>query len=239
MALTKPAITQAVPGEPITAQAWNEVVGGVDELFDAVLAIGTGLAEVEVVDDGAPVKGAVVIAEPLGEGNPVVAVPPFGGRSSHSVVGVNPGNWRLHITADDYQNEIREVELPLNERLVVQVTPLGSATPDLFGISVGEAITMLGGGKNIVERVIDTLGHELSPFAIPEDQLSSPVLFQQPEAGTTMTPEIRVRLVIAAPVQRKTTVTMPSLVGLEYDEVVEVLDRLGLRVGKTETLTEG
>jgi beta-lactam-binding protein with PASTA domain len=46
-----------------------------------------------------------------------------------------------------------------------------------------------------------------------------------------------VRLVIAGAVRRDNTVTMPSLVGLRYDEVVEVLDRLGLRVGKTETLT--
>ena len=239
MALIKPAITDAIPGEPITAQAWNEIVGGLDDLFDAVLAIGTGLAEVEAVEDGQPVRGAVIVAEPLGEGNPVIAVPPFGSRTAHSIVGVNPGNWRLHVSAEGYKTETREVELPLSDRLVVEMSRVGPAMPDVFGMGAVLAFKTLAELGIEIERMIDTIGHEISPFDIPSDQSDSPVLLQEPPPGTSMQPGDRVRIVIAGAVRRENTVTMPSLVGLEYDEVVEVLDRLGLRVGKTQTLTTG
>jgi len=237
MALIKPAIADAEPGGPITAQAWNEIVGGVDDLFDAVLAIGTGLAEVEVVENGNEIPGAVIVAEPLGEGNPVIAVPPFGSRTAHSIVGVNPGNWRLHIHAEGYKTEVRDVELPLDDRLIVQVGRTGPQLPDVFGLGAVAAVKKLAASDIEVERLIDTIGHEISPFDIPADQSDSPVLMQLPEPGTSMTPGSRVRLVIAGAVRRENTVTMPSLVGLEYDEVVEVLDRLGLRIGQTQTLT--
>jgi hypothetical protein len=237
MPLTKPAITPAVPGEPITAQGWNEIIGGVDDLFDAVLAIGTGLAEVRPTAGGATVAGAIVVAEPLGEGNPVVAIPPFGPRVTYSIVGVNPGNWRIHVAAIGYAVESRDVTLPLDDPLVVELTLAGAAVPDLFGVGATEAVAKLGELGITVSRVIDTTGREISPFDIPADQSDSPVLLQLPAAGTVVGTGSGVRLAIAAPVRRTSTVTMPSLIGLTYDEVVEVLDRLGLRVGTTSTRT--
>ncbi|MDJ0768558.1 MAG: PASTA domain-containing protein [Ilumatobacter sp.] len=237
MPLTKPAITPAVPGEPITAQGWNEVVDGVDDLFDAVLAIGTGVAEIQPTAGGATVAGAIVVAEPLGEGNPVPAIPPFGPRETYSVVGVAPGNWRIHVAAAGFVTEARDVELPLTETLVVEMTPAGATVPDLFGTSISEAIRELAALGVDIERVIDTTGREISPFDVPADQTDSPVLVQLPHAGEVLPARGNVRLVVAAPVRRTSTVTMPSLIGLTYDEVVEVLERLGLRVGATTTRT--
>jgi len=39
--------------------------------------------------------------------------------------------------------------------------------------------------------------------------------------------------VVATALDQAPVVTMPSLVGLTYDEVASVLDGLGLKVGKT------
>ena len=83
--------------------------------------------------------------------------------------------------------------------------------------------------------VFDTTGREISPFDIPADQTDSPVLLQLPAAGTVIPAGGGVRLVVAAPVRQTSTVTMPSLIGLTHDEVVEVLGRLGLRIGTTTT----
>ena len=237
MPLTKPAITPAVPGEPITAQGWNEIVGGVDDLFDAVLAIGTGVAEIQPTVGGSTVAGAIVVAEPLGEGNPVAAIPPFGPRATYSLVGVTPGNWRIHVAATGFATESREVTIPLTDPLVVEMTVAGAVLPDLFGVAASEAVGILGGLGVDVERIIDTTGREISPFDIPADQTDSPVLMQLPAADTVVATSGDVRLVIGAPVRKTSTVTMPSLVGLTYDEVVEVLDRLGLRIGATTTRT--
>lgn len=239
MALTKPPITIATAGEPITSQAWNEIVGGLNDLFDAVLAIGTGLVEVEVVENGAMARGAVVVAEPLGEGNPVVAVPPFAGRTAHSIVGVSSGKWRLHIALDGYTTETREVDIPLDDRLIVEVSRVGPALPDLFGLGATDAVKKLSEAGISVERLIDTTGNEISPFDINVDQAKSPVLMQFPDAGTSMLSGLRVRLVIAAAIRGTKTVTMPNLAGLRSDDVAKVLDDLGLRIGETQTLTNG
>ncbi len=237
MALTKPAIAEAVPGAPITAQAWNEIVGGVDDLFDALLAFGTGVAEIHPTHDGDVVAGAIVVAEPLGEGNPVVAIPPFGPRSSYTIAGTNPGNWRIHVAAPGFNTETRDVELPLDGPRVVELTRAGAVVPDVFGEPISEAVELLTELGLDIERIIDTTGREISPFDIPADQTDSPVLMQLPAAGAVLPSSGDVRLVVAAPVRRTSTVTMPSLVGLTYDEVVEVLERIGLRVGRTTTRT--
>ena len=237
MSLTKPAIAEAIPGAPITAQAWNEIVGGVDDLFDALLALGTGVAEIRPTHDGDVVAGAIVVAEPLGEGNPAAAIPPFGPRSSYTIAGVNPGNWRIHVAVGGFNTETREVELPLDAPLVVELTLAGSRVPDVFGEPVSEVVQLFAELGLDVERIIDTTGREISPFDIPADQTDSPVLMQLPPAGAVVPSTGDVRLVVAAPVRRTSTVTMPSLVGLTYDEVVEVLQRIGLRVGRTTTRT--
>ena len=54
--LTKPTLANVVPGQPVTAQGWNAILGGVSDLFDAVLALGTGVLQVSVVAGDAPLK---------------------------------------------------------------------------------------------------------------------------------------------------------------------------------------
>ncbi|CAN5117181.1 hypothetical protein BH18ACT4_BH18ACT4_06260 [soil metagenome] len=234
MALTKPALASAVAGHPITAQGWNDITTGVLALYDAVLALGTGSAEISVVAGGAPVAGAKVIAEPLGEGTPVAALAPFGGRTTYLMVGVTPGNWRVHVEAGGFTTEQRDVSVPLAETLVVPLTPSGSTVPDLFALGAQDAKSKLAEVGLQIERIMDVTGQDVSPFDIPADHQNSSVLSQLPAAGAVVNPTVtRVRLVVAAALGVTDSVTMPSLVGLTYDEMVQVLTGLGLAVGKT------
>ena len=92
MALTKPALTNVQPGEPVTAQGWNTLVGGLGDLYDAVLALGHGTLDVNVVSNGNPVDGAQVVAVPAaGDLIPIVAVPLYGSVTTYTVVGVTSG----------------------------------------------------------------------------------------------------------------------------------------------------
>lgn len=234
MPLTKPELVEAEAGRPITAQAWNVIVNGLDELYNAVLAIGTGSADVSVVVGGQPVPGARVVAQPLGEGHPVAALPPFGERTTHSLFGVNDGNWRIHVDAPGFETLTTELELPAEDTVVLELTRAGVTMPDLFAVGAKEALKRLAGMGLDVDLILDSMGVEVSHRELPPEYANSEVLVHYPAAGAVVDPDREeVRLVIAAAVRTTPTVTMPSLIGLTQDEASSVLAGLGLRIGKS------
>src|SRR5215471_4987806 len=121
MPLTTPSLATVTAGEPVTAQGWNQLVTGLTALYTAVIALGGGMLEVTVntqipVPTGAAgtlptviqLPAAIVVAEPLGEGRPVRAIPPFGSRTAHLLVGLTDGQWRVHVQADGFTAEARD-----------------------------------------------------------------------------------------------------------------------------------
>jgi hypothetical protein len=239
MALVKPPLDRVSAGRPVTAQGWNAIVDGLSALYDAVLALGTGAVPVSVTFEGVAVQEARVVAESLdGTGNPVVAIAPFGTAVHHLLVGVGDGNWRVHVEADGFRPEVRDVTLPLPETLTVALTRAGVVVPDLFGLPAQQALTTLGTLGLQLDLVLDATGHEVSRVSLPPTYQNSPVLVQVPAAGAIIDPATqRVRLVLAAALQLEETVTMPSLIGLTSDEVANVLNRLGLKLGRTTMRT--
>ena len=49
MPLVKPPLATVNAGQPVTAQGWNAIIGGLNDLYDAVLAFGTGVLQVSVL----------------------------------------------------------------------------------------------------------------------------------------------------------------------------------------------
>jgi hypothetical protein len=234
MALIKPALANVNAGEPVTAQAWNAIVDGLDDIYDAVLAIGTGVLQVSVTAGERAVAGAQVVAVPLAGGNPVAALPLHGDATSYTLVGVNPGNWRILVEADGFQDEVRDVTVPSAEPIVVNLTLAGVVMPDLFGVTAEDALAQLTTAGLTVDLILDITGHEVSRVSLPAHFQNSPVLMQLPDAGTVLDPGAdRVRLVLAVAIDQVPTVTMPSLIGLSADEVATVLNQLGLVLGRT------
>jgi len=232
MALTKPPLAAVVAGEPVTAQAWNALVDGLSDLYDAVIALGGATLEVVVTEGTTPLAGAVVLAEPLGDGQSVQALPPFGTRTSHLLVGLTDGPWRVHIQVAGFNPEVREVTMPRTEPLAVSMVLSGVRVPDLFGVSCRAALDQLRAGGIDADMILDTTGREISRASLPPEYVDSPVLFQLPEARTVVsTGTGRVRIVVASALRREPVVTMPSLTGLTLGEATEVLERVGLRVG--------
>jgi hypothetical protein len=238
MPLEKPPLATVEPGRPVTAQGWNSLVNGLSTLYDAVLAFGQGALDVAVIFGGEPVQDAEVVGIPLGTGNPVSALPLYGDVETYRLVGTSPGNWRIHVSAPGFRPEVREVTLPLEEPLTIELTRAGVVVPDLFGVPAQDALGQLAAASISVDLILDAMGHEISRTTLPPEAQNAPVLMQVPDAGTTIDPAVeRVRLVLAASVERVPTVAMPSLVGLTQDEVVNVLERLGLRLGRVTVRT--
>jgi len=235
MALTKPALAAVNPGDPVTSQAWNTIVNGLGDLYDAVLAFGHGVLEVSVQFNGNAVADAAVVAVPAtGDLTPIEAVPLYGSVTTYSVVGVTTGQWHVFVTAPGFQAQTQDVEVPASSPLVFNLVAAGVVVPDLFGVTAQDALTQLATLNLNVDVILDVLGHEVPKTSLPPQYQNQPILDQLPPAGTIVDPSSqRLRLVVATALDQSPVVTMPSLVGLSYDEVASVLDGLGLKVGKT------
>jgi hypothetical protein len=236
MPLTRPTLASVSPGEPLTAQAWNALVTGLTGLYDAVIALGGGTLEVEVT--GAPAADITVVAEPLGEGRATEALPPFGTRTRHLLVGLTDGPWRVHVRAPGRTTQQREVTMPVADPLSVALTVDGVVVPDFFGQPARSVLDQLRSLGIDADALIDTTGREVSRAALPPEYVDSPILLQLPEAGVVVPAGSgRVRLVVASALRRDPVVTMPSLVGLSLTEAKQVLDRLGLVLGQSNVRT--
>ena len=239
MALTKPALTNVQPGEPVTAQGWNTIVDGLGDLYDAVLAFGQGVLHVSVLFNGGAVGGAQVVAEPAtGDLTPIAAVPLYGTALTYAVVGVTAGQWHVYVSAPGFQSQTQDVTIPVAGPLVFNLTASGVAVPDLFGVVAQDALTQLSTLNLGIDIILDVLGHEVSKASLPPQYQNQPILAQLPAAGTVVDPTSqRLRLVVATALDQAPVVTMPSLIGLSYDEVASVLDGLGLKIGQTTVQT--
>jgi hypothetical protein len=235
MALTKPALTNVQPGEPVTAQGWNTIVDGVGDLYDAVLAFGQGVLHISVLFNGDAIGGAQVVAEPAtGDLTPIAAVPLYGTVMTYAVIGVTAGQWHVYVSADGFQPQSQDVTIPVTDALVFNLTAAGVPVPDLFGVTAQDALTQLTTLNLDVDVILDVLGHEVPKTSLPPQYQNQPILDQFPPAGTVVDPSSqRLRLVVATALDQAPVVTMPSLVGLSYDEVASVLNGLGLKIGKT------
>ena len=232
MPLTKPTLTSVSAGEPITAQGWNAIVSGLDGLYDAVIALGGAALDVQVT--GPDPEDVVVIAEPVGEGRPVRALPPFGSRTAHLLVGLTDGPWRVHVSGHGFVTTFRDVTLPATDPLAVTLDLAGVVVPDLFGVSAKAALDRLRGMHIDADALLDTTGRDVNRLSLPPEYVDAPVLYQLPPAGTVVPANSgRVRLVVASALRRDPVVTMPSLIGLSMSEARQVLERLGLVLGDT------
>lgn len=238
MPLTKPALAPVSPGQPVTAQGWNEFIDGLSDLYDAVLAFGTGTLEVRVVSGEAPVLDATVVAEPLGGGQPVAALPPRGAVTSYVLTQLTAGNWRLFVSAPGQRPQTVDVAVPADAPVVVSLVLAGVRVPDLFGLAAQDAFARLATAALSVDLILDVMGREVSRSPLPPQYQNQPILSQLPEAGTVVDPATqRLRLVVAAAIEQAPVVTMPSLIGLTADEVGAVLNQLGLVLGRATTRT--
>lgn len=234
MPLTTPPLATVTAGEPVTAQGWNAVVDGLTDLYSAVIALGGATLDVAVTAGTQPLATAEVIAEPLGEGRPVRALPPFGARTAHLLVGLTDGPWRVHLQAPGFTTEVRDVTLPRTDPLAVTLTTAGVVVPDLFGVGLRAALDQVRALGIDADLVLDTTGREVSRSALPAEYVDAPILLQLPAAGAVVpTGTGRVKLVVASALRRDPVVTMPSLVGLRLSEAQQVLENLGLRLGST------
>ncbi|AGP41405.1 hypothetical protein BE04_46130 [Sorangium cellulosum] len=213
-------------------------MSAIGALYDAVLALGTNSVDITVQDASGPVAGATVVAVPAA-GAPVQAVGPHGGKVAYTLTALAPGAWNVHVSAPGYAATSIALTVPATQPPPpVTLTRTTVAMPDLLGMAVSVALGLLATGNIQVDQILDVTGEALSKTALPADKADAKVLFQFPLPGAQVTAaSAKTRLVVSAESEATTTV-VPSLVGMNYTQLVKALNTAGLKLGTVKYLSK-
>lgn len=224
----------ANPGEPVTAQAWNDLVNAVGQVHGFLENTEATALRVQVSATGADLAQVRVTAL-RSDGIAFDAVPPLPPSTQHMFPGLRPGTYTLQVSAPGFQPGSANVTLPDPAVQAVALNPSGAFMPAVFGMTLAEALAALANRQIAVARVLDITGADV-PVANPGSQFSgSRVLMHLPLEGAAVPVGQQVQLVISATLSAQATVEIPPLTGLTLAEAQKALEGLGLVMGKVIT----
>jgi hypothetical protein len=232
MPITVPPQKTVSPGEPVTAEGWNAIVGGVTALTAYLNA--TEATGVHVVIKNAGVTDARVAAT-RDDGVTYEAVKPVPPGTDFILAGLRPGAYSIRVDAPGFSPETASITAPVSAPVEFSLKASGAFMPDLFGMTLRAALQELASRKIAVARILDVVGRDVAPANPGADYNDQPVLGNLPPAGTAVPPEGQVQLVVSAPLQVQASVEVPSLAGLTLAEAQKALEAIGLVLGKVVT----
>jgi hypothetical protein len=233
--LVKPPLVNVSAGQPITAQAWNGILGALDDLFDGINAFGSDVVQVTVTvgAGGPPVTTAVVVAVPA-SGPPVVAVPPHAANTVFTLSNLTPGAWTVHVAAVGFNPVSQAITVPRGPLTL----PLASNTvimPQLFGLNAVQAVSTLSALSLQIQLFLDVEGTTISHTSLPTDHTGSKVLAQFPDFNTRVVPaSAGVRVLLAGPTTKASKETKESKdfekkdIGEKINKEIDILNSLGV-----------
>jgi hypothetical protein len=233
----KPFIKKTVQaGEPLTAQAWNDVLDGIEGV-DQFLRATMHTVSVRVTAPGLD-PGSVRVTATRAEGAPVEAVRPIPPGTEHILAWLDPGAWTVNAMATGYQTATAALTVGDSAMTTVEIAlqPVGAFMPDCFGLPLSQAQATLATAGIPLVRLVDFTGRELPPQNPGSDSADAPVFVQWPAAGLPVPAGTGASLVIAVPIQVEAAVEVPSLAGLTQQEAQKALEGIGLVLGKVSTL---
>ncbi len=222
------------PGEPLTAQAWNDIVTAISQVHLHLENTEATALRVQVSAAGADLAGVRVTAL-RDDGVAIDAVAPVAPSTQHVFAGLRAGSYQLRVEAPGFQVATANVTTPDAAVQNIALTAAGGFMPALFGLELQQALGQLIDAQIAVERVLDVTGTDVPPANPGAAYNSSRVLMQLPPAGAPVPTGQGVQLVIAALLQAQASVEIPSLTGLSLPEAQKALESLGLVLGKVVT----
>jgi|KBSMisStandDraft_5_1062788.scaffolds.fasta_scaffold36369_2 hypothetical protein len=234
MPINVPPQTTVSPGEPVTAEGWNAIVGGVTALTQYLNA--TEASGVHVVIKNAGVTNARVTAT-RDDGVTYEAVAPVPPGTDFIIAGLRPGAYVVRVEAPGFSTETTSITAPIATPVEISLQANGAFMPELFGLTLRAALQELSSRKIAVGRILDVVGRDVPPANPGSDYNDQPILAHFPSAGTAVPPEGQVQLLVSTALQVQQSVEVPSLAGLTLSEAQKALEALGLVLGKVVTKT--
>lgn len=226
------------PGQPITAQAWNEIVENLASVIDTLNAQTGQSLRVTVNNPSVAPEFIRVSAIAEGaQGAVFEAAPPVPPDTSHTLTGLPPGNYMIRAHAPGFAAATASTTLPGTGPVNLTMERTAPQMPDVFALTLQQALSTLSTAGVVVQRVVDITGRDIAPANPGAEFLGSQVLMHLPFAGEPAPASSGAQLVVSAALEVEPTVVMPSLAGLTLTEARRVLEDLGLVLGEVRTRT--
>jgi hypothetical protein len=234
MALEPFVAKEVRPGEPVTAQGWNDIVRALAGIV-AFLQSTTG-ARMRVILGNTDVDRARVRVTAIGaDGSVTDAAAPVPPDDAFTLQNLIPGAYTVRAEAPGFTPATAAITVPATAPVTLTMQRAAPAMPALFGRELAQALSTLQTANIVVNRVLDVTGREIAPANPAPEFRGSPVLLQLPAVGEPVPAGTGAQLVVAAALEIEPTIEMPSLAGLSLAEVRKVLDELGLVLGRVQT----
>jgi hypothetical protein len=219
------------PGEPLTAQAWNDIVNAIDGAYQYLISTAHAIVRVTITNPGIDLA-AVRVTASSSAGPPVEAVRPIPPGTEHVLSWLEAGAWTITAEAPGYSPATTAVTVAAGDDKPLQMALVksGAFMPDLFGLTLAAAKASLAQAQIAIERLFDFNGRELVPNVTDNDD--RPVLVQSPPFAAAVPAGGTARLVIGVPVQVEPAVAVPSLTSLTQQEAQKALEAVGLTLGR-------
>ena len=239
MDLVKPPLADVSPGQPVTAQAWNDQLAAIEALYDFLLTIDRGtVLRVSLTHDGQALTDAVVVAS--NGSDAVQGVAPLGGTDHYILRGLSSGEWTVRVSAPGLATKEQTVTMPHEDVVEIALESDGSVEmPSVFGLSAKEAVNELDAAGIELDLVFDIAGNEIVRTSLREKNSDARVLHQLPAAKTLLNPkEERAKLVISAQIAQTELAAVPDVKGRTLDEATELLKLAGFEIGTVGYFSE-
>jgi hypothetical protein len=227
---------QVSPGEPVTSQAWNEIVGGLANVVAFLQATAGTSVRVTISNTDARLSESRVVAI-ADNGDAIDAARPVGTAKEFTLRGLAPGAYTIRAESPGFAPGEANVTLPTDQPIALSLQKTAPFMPDVFGQELLTALAALNTSNIVVSRIVDITGREVAPANPGAEFGSTTVLAQLPERDAAVPPGATAQLVVSASLEVEATVEMPSLAGLTLSESRAVLEELGLVLGKVTTRT--
>lgn len=223
---------EVAPGEPITAQAWNELVQGIRALNEFVLASQKTSLRVTIGNADIDLSSVRVVAE-RDDGWLLEAAVNSDGQFVFT--SLPAGAFAISASAPGFSPATQNVTLPTESEVQLTLAQSGAFMPNITGVELATALGVLADLGINVGRLLDVVGRELAPAKPDPEYRTQPILVQLPDPGVPVLPSDQISLVVATALQVDDSVEMPSLTGLTLSEARKALESVGLRLGNVET----
>jgi hypothetical protein len=241
MAITHQPLVKPTPGDPITAEGWNNIIDAIKTLY-AEYNRSQGALTVEVRNgkDKSILKDATVTLIAKGI-PPQIAVYAGGKVQSYIAHDLKPAEYQMTVEAETYDREERKIIIKedgstLEVTVDMTQTIVRKPVPNLFGLKLAAAEEVLKNAGFLMHRVIDSHGKDLSADDINKVGAEAKVINQVPEANLPHTIGDPVDLLVSAKAAFAEQVTVPELKGMILDEARAALKAANLVLGDTKTI---
>jgi len=219
--------TNVSPGEPVTAQAWNDIVDGLFEV-QAILNATGGTVTVRLTNPGLDLSRARVTASRAGA-PPAESIRPIAPGDQFTFPQLTAGAYEVRAEMPGFTVATASVTVNPDgtatpQPLEIALTANAQVMPNVLGLAYPAAALLL---QAVHPRVLDASGNDLPLQGFDADYNSAPVLMQFPPPGQ-VAPATGSLVIVATVIKETPLVATPNIVGLTVAQAQTALAKVGL-----------